>query len=132
MVLVAWRPVMAQSEGGAAPEGVEAAKSFLALIDAVKYDESWDAAAPTLKGLVKQGMWTQIQAANHRRFGTLSSRRFESAEATTTIPGSPDGQYVVVKYRSTYGSKRASETVTVTHTDEGQWKVLQYELKKAK
>jgi hypothetical protein len=46
---------------------------------------------------------------------------------TTTLPGAPDGEYVVIQYQSSFGKKNlAVETVTPMLDQDGVWRVSGY------
>ena len=60
-----------------------AASTWLALVDAGKYSDSWEQSAGVRAPL-----------------GALASRKIQSSTFTHTLPGAPDGNYVVIKYTS--------------------------------
>ena len=60
-------------------------------------------------------------------WGSSLSRTLKSAVYTTTLPGAPDGQYVVVVYESSFEHKKSAiEAVTPSLDKDGQWKVSGY------
>jgi len=59
--------------------------------------------------------------------GTVVSRKVKSARYLTTLPGAPDGQYVVIQYQSSFGHKKSAiKTVTPMLDGDGQWRVSGY------
>jgi hypothetical protein len=59
--------------------------------------------------------------------GAVKSRSKASATYTKTLPGAPDGEYVVLQFNSSYHNKaEALETVVVTLDTDGQWRVGGY------
>jgi hypothetical protein len=45
----------------------------------------------------------------------------------TTMPGAPDGEYVVIQYQTTFEHKNSAvETVTPMLDNDGQWRVSGY------
>ncbi len=65
--------------------------------------------------------------ASREPLGGLRSRRIDSATYATTLPGAPDGEYVVILYESSFENKRSAvETVTVTLDSDGTWRVSGY------
>ena len=55
-----------------------------------------------------------------------SSRGSSPVTSPRSLPGVPDGQYVVIEYRSVYEKKQeAVETVTPM-VEDGEWKVSGY------
>jgi hypothetical protein len=57
------------------------------------------------------------------------SRKLLSASFQSSLPGAPDGEYVVIQYQAVYQNKAAAiETVTPTR-ENGVWKVAGYYIK---
>jgi hypothetical protein len=51
----------------------------------------------------------------------------KSKTYATSLPGAPDGEYVVIRYDTTFENKRASvETVTPMRDVDGTWRVSGY------
>ena len=68
------------------------------------------------------------RAANH--WARLLSRNLKSAAFTKTLPGAPDGEYVVIQYDSSFEHKQsAAETITPMLDKDGEWKVSGYYIK---
>ncbi|MGA7319684.1 MAG: DUF4019 domain-containing protein, partial [Candidatus Sulfotelmatobacter sp.] len=62
--------------------------------------------------------------------GKMLSRKLKSATYTTTLPGAPDGEYVVIQYESGFEHKQSAvETVTPMLDKDGKWKVSGYYIK---
>jgi hypothetical protein len=62
--------------------------------------------------------------------GKLLSRKLKSATYKTTMPGAPDGEYVVIQYDSSFEHKQAAvETVTPMLDKDGKWRVSGYYIK---
>ena len=107
-------------------DALKAAEAWLALLDAGQFPQSWDTAAPVLQKAVAKDNWgTAVQSARGP-FGKLQSRKLESAELTTSLPGAPAGQYVVAQYGTTFENHAAVETVTAMLDTDGQWRVAGY------
>ena len=108
----------------------EVADSWLALVDLGKYHESWKEAAAYFRNAVAQEQWVQSMLAFRRPLGNVLSRRLISKSYTRTLPGAPDGQYVVIQYETAFENKRnAIETVTPMLDKDMQWRVSGYYIK---
>ena len=108
-------------------EAVAAADAWLVLVDGEKYGDSWDQAASFFKGAVPSDMWEKQVGAVRRPLGKLVSRKLKSKQYTTTLPGAPDGKYVVIQYDTVFESKAsATETVTPMADTDGKWRVSGY------
>jgi predicted SnoaL-like aldol condensation-catalyzing enzyme len=60
----------------------------------------------------------------------LISRKVKSATYTTSLPGAPDGQYVVIQFNTSFENKKSRvETVTPRMDSDGKWRVSGYYIK---
>ncbi len=106
---------------------VAAAEKWLALADAGNYGESWTQAAELFRNAVKPEQWEQAMLAVRKPLGKLVSRTLKSASYKTSLPGAPDGEYVVIQFATSFEHKdSAIETVTPMMDKDGQWRVSGY------
>ena len=121
------------SFGAAAAPGDEAQKAaehWLALIDAGKFADSWETAAAYFKKAVSKEKWESSLGAIRQPLGALVSREFKSAKYSKSLPGAPDGDYVVLQFYTSFEHKKeAVETVTPMLDKDGQWRVSGYFIK---
>lgn len=114
----------------AVTEAQVAAKSWLALTDSAKYGQSWDDAASFFKRAVTKADWEKSIRGVRSPLGAMKARKVKSATFTRTLPGAPDGEYVVIQFESQFENKAAAiETVTPMHDKDGAWRVSGYFLK---
>ncbi len=116
--------------GAAAEDKEEAAKraalEWLALVDAMQYEASWKEAASLFKAQVSTSDWAKAVSAARSPLGGLVARDLMSATYATSLPGAPDGEYVVLQFQTSFENKaQAVETVTPM-LDEGHWRVSGY------
>jgi hypothetical protein len=110
----------------------KAAKQWLALVDAGKYGESWDASAQAFKSAVSREDWIKQVAAARRPLGKVLSRRLVKSDLVKDPPKSPPGDYVGIQYRSSFEDlKSAVETVVPMHDPDGKWRVSGYFIRAA-
>lgn len=103
-----------------------AALAWLAHVDAGRYGESWGEASSYFRGQVTEAAWQRSAAAARGPLGALKTRTFAKATPATSLPGVPDGQYVVLEFRSSFANKaEAVETVT-PRLENGVWRVSGY------
>ena len=108
----------------------ESAQHWLALVDGRNYAASWDTASSLFKGHVSKEEWARMVSAVRTPLGKVMSRKLKSADSTTSVPGGPDGQYVVIRYESSFEHKKSAiETVTPMRDKGGQWRVSGYFIK---
>lgn len=107
-----------------------AAKAWLALVDAEQYGQSWDKAALLFRSAVMRTEWERAAKATRSPLGALKSRTLKSATFTRSLPGAPDGEYVVIQFDSQFEHKASAvETVTPMRDKDGIWRVSGYYIK---
>ena len=63
-------------------------------------------------------------------FGANTTRELTSSRYRTTLPGAPDGEYVVIQFKSSFEKKKSAvETITPMLDDGGTWRVSGYFMK---
>lgn len=108
----------------------QAAEQWLALVDAGNFAESWKTAAGYFQTAVSQDQWEHTIVAVRQPLGGLVVRKFKSAQYTKTVPGAPDGEYVILQFDTSFANKKeAVETVTPMLDPDGKWKVSGYYIK---
>jgi hypothetical protein len=111
-------------------EAVVPAEKWLALVDAGQYADSWKEAARYFKNAVKQDQWEQSLQAARKPLGELISRELSSKVYTKTLPGAPDGEYIVMQFEASFKNKKSAlETVTCMKEKDGKWRVAGYYIK---
>jgi len=112
--------------GGKEEAAKLAALEWLALVDAMQYEMSWKEAASLFKKQVNTHDWVSAVTAARSPLGNPVDRHLISAVYATSLPGAPDGEYVVLQFQSSFEHKaQAVETVTPM-LDEGKWRVSGY------
>lgn len=108
----------------------KSAEQWLALVDAGNYAGSWKTAAGYFQTAVPQDQWEHSIVAVRKPLGDLVSRKLKSAKYTKSLPGAPDGEYVVLQFDTSFANKQvAVETVTPLLDKDGKWKVSGYYIK---
>jgi hypothetical protein len=109
---------------------VASAEKWLSLIDEGKYKESWKEASEYFRNAVKEEQWEQSLQAVRRPLGKLISRKVKSKTYETSLPGAPDGEYVVIQFETYFEKKESSvETVTPMMEKDGNWRASGYYIK---
>jgi hypothetical protein len=120
----------AEDHQAAISEATSIAGNWLTLVDDGKYDSSWDAASPLLQNHVTKESFARMVAAVRQPLGKVVSRKLNSAQYSTSLPGAPDGEYVVLKYDTSFENKKsARETITPMLDKGGKWRVSGYYIK---
>lgn len=109
---------------------VAAAEKWLDIVDEGKYGESWQEAAEYFRNAVRQKQWEQAVQLARKPLGRLVSRQVKSATYKTSLPGAPDGEYVVIQFHTSFENKKAAiETVTPMIDKDRKWRVSGYYIK---
>ena len=109
---------------------VAAAESWLALVDGGNYAGSWEGAAEFFKASVGQDQWVQTMETARKPFGKNISRKLKSKRYSKSLPGAPDGEYVVIQFEASFENKKSAiETITPMLDKDGKWRVSGYFMK---
>ena len=111
-------------------KALTAAKAWLTLVDNGDYGKSWETAAEYFQNAVPQQQWQQGLTAARKPLGKVVSRQLKSKQYRTSLPGAPDGQYVVIQFETSFEKKKAAvETITPMVNTDGKWRVAGYYIK---
>ena len=107
--------------------GVEAATYWLKLIDDGYYPESWHNASPFFRSQIPEDKWVDTIGNLRKLLGGLAGRELASVQAVKTLPGAPDGDYLVIQFRSSFTAKHSAiETVIMLLGKDGRSAVAGY------
>lgn len=111
------------------PIAAAAAQAWLALIDNGQYGASWETAAAYFKNTITKEYWQQSISAIRKPLGRLVARELRAGTYTRSLPGAPDGEYVVLQFLSSFENKKtAIERVIPMLDKDGIWRVSGYYL----
>lgn len=109
---------------------LECAEKWLAIVDQGEYDKSWEEAAGLFKQVIPVEQWRNQMKVFRGGLGKLVSRTLKSKQYTTSAPGAPDGQYVIIQYDTSFEKKASAvETITPMLDADGTWRVSGYFIK---
>jgi hypothetical protein len=104
-----------------------AAIAWLGLVDAGEYAQSWATSAQVFRNAISQQGWVSRVSAVRDPLGAVKSRRISSSRFRRSLPGAPDGEYVVIQFSTRFEHKAAAtETVTPMKEPDGRWHVSGY------
>ena len=111
-------------------KAVAAAAAWLALVDRGEYAQAWDTAAGALKDVKERRDFVKAVGDVRKPLGAVKSRQLESKQFATSLPGSPDGQYFVLQYKTSFANRKSAiETVTPMLDKDKKWRVSGYYIK---
>jgi hypothetical protein len=127
-IFLSWLPAVANEM--AETKAFEASNTWLKLIDNSQYTKSWETAAEPFKKAIGKEQWNQSLDAIRKPLGNVIKRGVKSKQYMTSLPGAPDGEYVVIQYETSFENKGPSiETVTPMLDKDGKWRVSGYYIK---
>ena len=100
---------------------------WLNLIDGGRYGAAYDEAAASFRKGIEKLKW-EVAAQNARAAsGPLINRRMRTATFTRSIPGAPDGEYVIMQFDTRFDRQPlVTEMLTSEREKDGQWRVAGY------
>lgn len=114
------------AEPGSPQPDVTAANTWVSLVDAKRWNESWAAAGTLFKSQMPQPRWASTIQPVRDPLGPVSSRTLKSITKSTSLPGAPDGEYEVIQFQTSFANKAAgTETIVIAH-EASAWKVDGY------
>ena len=120
----------AEKHDDAEKKAVESAEAWLALVDQGKYGDAWDSAAEYLKDAVSKEDFAKSSGPARKPLGNVTLRELKSKQYATSLPGAPDGEYVVLQYKTAFENKKAAvETITPMLDKDKKWRVSGYFIK---
>ena len=103
------------------------ARNWLELTDRGDALASWSAAGKKFQNAISADKWADSLNQVRPPLGALLERTMLSTELTTSFPGAPDGDYVLLVFRSSFAKKIDSrESVTLEREADGAWRVIGY------
>ena len=131
VIVLAFLAVSAIADSsGKEKAAVISAEKWLTLVDSEKYAESWKEASELFRNAINQEQWKQSLQAVRKPLGKLVTRKIKTKTYETSLPGSPDGEYVVIQFETSFENKKeAVETVTPMMDKDGKWRVSGYYIK---
>jgi len=105
---------------------IQAAESWLSLVDEEKYLESWEGLAGLFKKNVKKEEWLKDLNQFRKPLGKLHERKLQhetkSSEASL-------GEYLIFQYETSFENKKSAvEAVSVIKDNDGKWRTLGYSI----
>lgn len=103
------------------------AEEWLDLIDRSEYTNSWLEAAPYFQNNITAEQWDKTLRGVRLPLGKTISRELRTREYATSLPGAPDGDYVVIRFKTSFEHKQSAiETITPMLNRDGEWKMTGY------
>jgi hypothetical protein len=104
-------------------------RTWLALVDAGKYDESWDLSSAYFQSKVTKEQWYYLAKMARDAVGPVVKRGSAQVTPTDTLPDTPFGHYLVIVIHTKFAmNDHATETI-IMKLENSEWKVAGYFVK---
>lgn len=107
----------------------KAASEWLGKLDRKEYAQTWQETALLIRKQVPVTEWVKSLSQLHDMYGRMQSRKLRSAHHTTSLPGAPEGEYVVLQYQTIYEKRGAAIETVTPMLEDGEWRVSGYYIK---
>jgi hypothetical protein len=102
-------------------------EKWLALVDSGQYETSWKRSSELLRSKVSKSDFKDQLSKARGPLGRLLKRELRLKETESSLPGAPDGQYIIFQYVSSFANKEnATETVTPHLDKDKHWRISGY------
>ena len=123
---------LALAAGAEAPSqqaDIIAANTWVGLVDAKRWNDSWATAGTLFKSQMPQPRWASTIAPVREPLGAVSSRVLKGVTKSKSLPGAPDGEYEIVQFQTNFANKAAATETVVLSREASGWKVDGYFIK---
>ena len=104
----------------------EQAIAWLEVVDSGNYAESWDQAAAFFQEQLSSAKWQQALNQVRAPLGNVLAREIKNSSSHSSLPGAPDGEYVVITLATSFENKKSAiETITVNKVG-SDWRTVGY------
>jgi hypothetical protein len=111
-------------------EAMAAADKWLYLVDVGRGRDAYAAAAESFRKGVEQTKWEVAADTVRNTLGGVVGRKLRTAHYTRTLPGAPEGEYLLIYFDTRFDKKAlATELVTCEREKDGAWRVGGYWVK---
>ena len=119
-----------EAEDSPVETALEVAEAWLELVDEGEYAKSWEEAAAYFRGAVRLDDWQQTMMGARSPLGEVVSRELMEAKYQSRLAGAPDGEYVLIRFKTSFSNKADTvETVVPMLDPDGRWRVSGYYFK---
>ena len=115
-------PLIEAKEAAAAQN----AEAWLKLIDKGEYGKAWDECGALFRDRVTRQQWVEGLPKDRDLVGKLKSRKLDAAAYRTSMPGAPDGEYVMARFFADYEKKSGVEEIVSLAYIDGVWRPIGY------
>ena len=131
--LSAWALACALPVAAQDPQVSEArrvALEWLTVVDADNATASYAATADKFRKAMTQEQWATALSQARAQFGAVQRRAFAGAQRGEEIANKPEGDFLVLYFRTGFAKRDAvMEQVTTERDPDGKWRIIGYSLR---
>lgn len=105
-----------------------ATQEWLDLLDKQNYANSWDKSSNLMKSAISKDEWALIMDRTRKPLGTVKSREILDKRTAKNPQGLPEGDYMVMFYKTVFSHKDMAYELVTLYLENGQWRVVTYQV----
>lgn len=105
---------------------ISTARAWLTLVDSGEYDKSWQQTDQVFKTTTPKAKWQTALNQVRVPLGRAMSRTYFSTVKYTSLSGLPNGEYLVIKFKTEFINKEAAIEVISLSKNSAGWQPLGY------
>lgn len=96
------------------------ASGQLALLDKGQYEEAWFSMSEMFREFNEKTGWEKTQQTIRDAYGALLARQVNRTSFRQTYKNSPDGQYVIIQFKTVFQHKASAVETIVLDCNQGE------------
>ena len=116
----------AHAQDPRAAEAQQAARAWLAIADKLNPDAAYSAAGPKFRSVLELGKWREATRVVRAPLGAMEQRTVLLTTFQKTMLGQPDGDYVLIAFRTAFANKPVSRELVSLERVDNRWLVVGY------
>lgn len=105
---------------------IAAATEFLQMVDAGRYDDSWQIADPFLQKKVPLPDWQAKLTKIKETFGPVAERSLDDVNFTAPAEELPESEFIMLQYETRFQKQEMNEVITLVLGNDNRWRVVGY------
>ena len=116
----------ARAQDPRATEAQQAARAWLLVADKLYADASYRAADTKFRSVLTPERWRDAVRTVRTPLGAMVQRSGIKTEFATKLKDQPDGEYVLITFRTAFEKKPVSRELVSVERVQGRWQVVGY------
>jgi hypothetical protein len=117
---------VAHAQDPRASDAQAAARAWLAIADRLDAEASYEAAGARFRQALTPSRWNEAVKLIRFPLGSVVQRTVNQTMFTKKLPGQPDGDYVLIAFRTSWTNKAVGRELLTLERVDGKWQVAGY------